>query len=143
MASFYSSYVSDLATAGKLIDARTLGAKTKIFPFQYTFLTGGGSAPKVFLTKVPTGYKVYQIFLQSDGVAASGGVNNTCTISDGTVAYITAWDHDVATSSLVIPLAAFGTAYTVDTWVYAQYATGKTPTTGKSIWGYLLAADVS
>ena len=63
MASFYSPLVTDLQTAGKRVSARVLGGKMKILPFYYTFLTGGGAAPKVFLTKLPLGYKILNLAL--------------------------------------------------------------------------------
>lgn len=143
MSSFYSTYTTDLQTAGKMVPAVHNGAKVKVFPFKYTFLTGGGSAPKVFLSKIPPYHYILNLFIQCEALSISGAVACTITVTDGTNTFISAFDADAANNSQVMPVASFFTYYTTATWIYAQLATSKTPITGKAIWGYFLTADIS
>ena|SRR3972149_618200 len=143
MGNVYSSIATDLQTAGKVVDARGLGGKMRIFPFDFVFATAG-AAPVLYMTKIPAGTKIWDLYIETDGLSASAGVALTINVGDAGDAdrFKAAYDADAANAARGLVVATgFGYEYTADTWIVGAVASGKTPVDAKRLWGYFVGSQ--
>ena len=143
MGNIYNSLVSDVQTAGKMVEARNLGGKMRVFPFSFVFSTAG-SAPVLYLTKIPAGTKIVDLYIETDGLSASAGVALTIDIGDSGDAdrFKAAYDADAANAARgLVVSTGFMYAYTADTWIIGAVASGKTPVDTKKLWGYFIGVQ--
>ena len=142
MANIYSSLVSDLQTAGKMVDARNNGGKHRVFPFLFTF-SSAGAAPVLYMSYIPAGHKMTFLYIETDGLSASAGVGLTINIGDtgSATRFKSAYDADVANSAQGLAVGGFMYEYTVDTWILGAVASNKTPVDTKKLWGFFCAVS--
>lgn len=143
MADIYSALITNLQTAGKVVDARNSGGKMRVFPFSFTF-SSAGAAPVLYLAKIPAGTKIADLYIETDGLSASAGVALTIDIGDDGDAdrFKAAYDADVANAARgVVVGTGFMYEYTVDTWIKGAVAAGKTPVDTKKLWGYFIGVQ--
>lgn len=143
MANIYSALITNLQTAGKVVDARNSGGKMRVFPFSFTFASAG-AAPTLYMAKIPAGTKIVDLYIETDGLSASAGVALTINIGDAGDAdrFKAAYDADVANAARgVIVDTGFMYEYTVDTWIIGAVAASKTPVDTKKLWGYFVGVQ--
>lgn len=141
MALTQSTEAAARATLGTLGDTR--GGKTvpQLVPFNITIPASPGSGPTVTLFTAPVGFKPRLVFFATDGLSASGGVGLSCEIGDAddTNRLLEAVDSDAATSAIGLAAAGFDYEYTAETDIILTMTSGKTPTQGQKVSGFVLA----
>lgn len=145
MADIYSDLITNLQTAGKVVDARNSGGKMRVFPFRFVFASAG-AAPTLYMAKIPAGTKIADLYIETDGLSASAGVALTIDIGDSGDAdrFKAAYDADVANAARGVRVGTglgFMHEYTVDTWIIGAVAASKTPVDTKVLWGYFIGVQ--
>lgn len=143
MGNVYSAEATSLQTAGVQVDARQMGGKMRVFPFSFTFASAG-AAPVLYLTKVPAGTRIWDLYVETDGLSSSAGIGLTMDIGDAADPnrYKDDWDADVAVAARgVIIGTGWGYAYTADSWLLATVVAAKTPADGQKFWGYFTGSQ--